>query len=271
MPAVTLDAIALEVRTAQDSAGKLSPLSGEETNFDVEAGYAVAARVHAHRLAEGAVPRGRKIGFTNAAIWPQYDVHEPIWGWVYEHTLCEANGQPVHVALATLSEPRIEPEIALGLVATPPPGADIAALLACIGWVAPAFEIVQSHFPGWKFKAADTIADGGLHGALVLGERLPIAALGADPEAALASLEIALSRDGQDVEVGSGRNVLGSPIAALAHLAALLARQGPDVALRAGEVITTGTVTAAYPVQAGESWQATPRHAQLPPLQVTFA
>jgi 2-keto-4-pentenoate hydratase len=269
--AAELDALAREVRAAQDAAATLAPLTARHPAFDIAAGYAVAARIHRQRVAEGAVPRGRKIGFTNAAIWPEYDVHQPIWGWVYEHTLQAAAGRPVRIPLSHLSEPKIEPEIAFGLKAAPPARADVAALLPCIDWVAPAFEIVQSHFPGWTFQAADTIADGGLHGALVLGTQVPLSALGADPVAALASLEMVLSRDGREVEVGAGRNALGNPLTALAHLCALLAEQGPDVALQAGEVITTGTVTAAYAVRPGETWQATPRHPAWQPLQVEFA
>lgn len=268
--ALDLDAIAREVQAAQDGVRPLEPLTQRYPGFDLEAGYALAARVHAARVAAGAVPRGRKIGFTNASIWPEYGVHHPIWGWVYTHTLHRAAGAPAPLSLARLAEPKIEPEIAFGLRATPPRGADPAALLACIDWVAPAFEIVQSHYPGWKFQAADTVADGGLHGALVLGAPQPLASLGADPAAALAELQVALLRDGQQLEVGSGSNVLGSPLAALAHLAAVLEQQGPDVALRAGEVVTTGTVTAAYPVRPGQTWRAEPRGAGLGPLAVTF-
>ena len=39
----------------------------------------------------------------------------------------------------------------------------------CVEWIAPGFEIVQSHFPDWKFAAADCTAAFGLHGALVVG------------------------------------------------------------------------------------------------------
>ena len=268
MPAAgRLDAIADEVRAAQDQARPLAPISAREPGFGLEAGYAVAARVHAARLAAGAVPRGRKIGFTNAAIWPEYDVHHPVWGWVYEHTLHDGANR---LSLAGLAEPKIEPEIAFGLRAAPSAGADTAALLACIDWVAPAFEIVQSHFPGWKFQAADTIADGGLHGALVLGPRLPAAALGNDPAAVLAGLAVRLSCDGKEIETGRGSNVLGSPLAALGHLVALLAGQGDDVRLKPGEVVTTGTVTAAYPVRAGQTWRAEPAGIALEALEVAF-
>jgi 2-oxo-3-hexenedioate decarboxylase len=136
--------------------------------------------------------------------------------------------------------------------------------------VAPAFEVVQSHFPGWKFQAADTVADGGLHGRLVLGARVPLSALGDDPAAVLAALAVDLACDGAHVETGRGANVLGSPLAALAHLVALLAQQGDAVALRAGDVVTTGTVTAAYPVRTGQRWRSQPAHPALAPLALAF-
>ncbi len=263
-----LDALAEEVHAAQDPVRHLAPLSARGPGFDLEAGYAVAARLHRARLAAGAVPRGRKIGFTNAAIWPEYDVHHPIWGWVYEHTL-HASG--ARLPLAGFAEPKIEPEIAFGLSATPAAGSDTAGLLACIEWVAPAFEVVQSHFPGWKFQAADTIADGGLHGALVLGRKVPVASLGDDPAALLAGLTVRLTCDGKEIETGRGSNVLGSPLAALAHLVALLAGQDAEVQLKPGEVVTTGTVTAAYPVRAGQAWRAEPAGIALDAVEVAFA
>ena len=47
----------------------------------------------------------------------------------------------------------------------------LAEIAGAIGWVAHGFEFVQSIFPGWRFKAADCVADGGLHGALFVGPR----------------------------------------------------------------------------------------------------
>jgi len=270
LPAATLDAIAIEVCALQDEVRQASPLTARHPGFGLDDAYAVAARLHRKRLAAGAEPRGRKIGFTNSRIWPEYDVHQPIWGHVYAHTLHDASRSPVAMSLAPFSEPKIEPEIAFGLRSAPAPGAGIATLLACIEWVAPAFEIVQSHFPGWKFQAADTVADGGLHGALLLGERVPIATLGVEAADVLARLEIALSCDGSQVEVGRGANVLGGPVQALAHLVDLLARQDAEVALRPGEIVTTGTVTAAYAVAAGQRWRSQPAGAGLRPLEITF-
>ncbi|GAC1529169.1 MAG: fumarylacetoacetate hydrolase family protein [Ramlibacter sp.] len=266
----TFDGLAQQMRTLRDEVRQAPPLTARHPGFGLQDGYAVAARVHAHRVNAGAVPRGRKIGFTNSRIWPEYDVHKPIWGHVYAHTLRDGAAGRVTMSLAQYTEPKIEPEIAFGMRRAPVAGADMAALLACIEWVAPAVEIVQSHFPGWKLQAADTVADGGLHAALLLGQPIPLASLGNEAAQVLASLEVVLWRDGQQVEVGRGANVLGGPVAALAHLVDLLHTQGPDVALRAGEVVTTGTVTAAYAVRPGEHWRSQPLGAGLKPLEVTF-
>ena len=73
------------------------------------------------------------------------------------------------------------------------------------------------------------------------------------------------------MEVGRGANALGSPLAALAHLVDLLAQQPSLPKLRAGEIVTTGTLTAAYPVRAGEAWTMRPRHPALKPLTLRFS
>jgi 2-oxo-3-hexenedioate decarboxylase len=266
-----LDALAQRVRVAQDACGRLEPITTQQPGFDLPAAYQVAARVHAGRIAGGARAVGRTIGFTNANIWPEYGVHHPVWGYVYEHTFVDAPDGSAALPLAGLAEPKIEPEIALGLRAAPIAGAEVDELLACIEWVAPAFEIVQSHFPGWKFRAPDTIADGGLHGRLVVGKRVPLASLGGDPAAALAGLTVELRRDGAHVETGRGSNVLGSPLAALGHLVAVLQSQGRAVALQPREVVTTGTVTAAYAATPGQRWEMVPEGIALEPLALALS
>jgi 2-oxo-3-hexenedioate decarboxylase len=48
--------------------------------------------------------------------------------------------------------------------------------------------------------------------------------------------------------------VLGGPAYALAHLIRTLADQPGAPPLKAGELITTGTITDAWPVAPGEEW-----------------
>lgn len=148
---------------------------------------------------------------------------------------------------------------------------DERALLACLAWVAPGFEVVQSLFPGWRFRAPDTVAAFGLHGALFLGEP---AAVTPNSEAAwleaLGRFEIQLRRQGGVVETGRAANVLrGGPLAALRHLVEVLASDPASPALAAGEVVTTGTLTDVYPIRAGETWEA--RIAGLPLADIRLA
>jgi 2-oxo-3-hexenedioate decarboxylase len=156
-----------------------------------------------------------------------------------------------------LVQPRIEPEVVFKLNGPVPLTNDAAAVLACVEWMAPGFEIVQSHFPDWKFAAADCTAAFGLHGALVVGA--PLAVTDANRAAlatALPAFELTLSRGDTAIDRGVGSNVLGSPALALVHLARLLADQPQAPKLAAGEIVTTGTVTDAWPVATGETWSS---------------
>src|SRR5690606_6983734 len=125
------------------------------------------------------------------------------------------------VEVSLLPEPRIEPEIVLGLEHDLRPDMDIVEIAQAVGWVAHGFEFVQSIFPGWRFEVADCIADGGLHGRLFVGPRRKLSqserrTLAAD----LSALKIRLGRNGAPMDKGSGANVLDGPIQSLAHLAA---------------------------------------------------
>jgi 2-oxo-3-hexenedioate decarboxylase len=132
---------------------------------------------------------------------------------------------------------------------------DEAALLDCIEWVAHGFEMVQSVFPGWRFAAPDAVAGLGMHGALLIGPRRAIADAPAEGWlAALSSFTIALARDGETIDEGSGANVLGGPLTALRHLVMLLTRDSHNPPLAAGEIVTTGTLTRAFDVAPGGTW-----------------
>lgn len=238
---------------------------------DLAEAYQLALSVRRLREARGEEARGYKIGFTNSQIWPRYQVFGPIWGTVYSSTLAQCEGE-ARVSLQGAAQPRLEPEAVFGMKAAPPPNASADGLLACVDWVAPGFEIVQSHAPDWKFTAAMTVADGGLHSRLVVGRPIQVASIARDTEAfnaLFAKCAVRLHKDGRQVETGQGRNVLGSPLLALQHFLAELRScpDGPD--LRAGDVVTTGTWTDAWPVAAGETWQAD-FDEPLPSLRLTF-
>lgn len=269
---MTIDAaaIAAKVLAALDEARSIPPLSGRIEGFDVATAYRVTTELRRLRQARGERPVGRKIGFTNRGIWDEYGVHQPIWGDVWDTTLHDAPAGG-EVRVSHLPEPRIEPEIVLCLDRDLQPNMSVAEVAGSIAWVAHGFEIVQSIFPGWTFSVADCVADGGLHGSLHVGPRRLLAAneRAGLPEA-LARLKITLFRNGEQVDAGVGANVLDGPVQALAHLVGVLAANPVNPPLRAGEIVTTGTVTRAFPVKPGERWSTTIAGFDLPGLSVAI-
>ena len=224
------------------------------------------------RQARGEHPAGRKVGYTNRNIWGQYNVYAPIWGQMYEHTVQFADHGSRSLALDRTVSPRIEPEIAFKLRAPLPAGCtDPVEILSYVEWMARAFEIVDCHYPEWKFTAPDSVLDFGHHAALVVGDPHMIEPRDVVEFAdALGTCSVTLSRDGTIVENGVGSNALGHPALALAFLADVLAQQPAADALHAGEIITTGTLTSALPVAPGEIWSTETAGLPLPPLAVSF-
>jgi 2-keto-4-pentenoate hydratase len=248
---------------------EVAPFSDRFEGLTASDGYAAARGLRAHRLAAGWRPVGRKIGFTNRTIWSRYGVYEPIWGTVYDRTLIHALDGGATVRLAGLVNARIEPEICFHLKSAPPESGDITSLLDSIDWMAHSVEIVQSHYPGWRFRLPDCTADNGLHGRLVIGDPLQTKQV-PDLLQRLVDVEVVLRRGDAEIDRGTGANVLGSPLLALAHLVQVLAGQPGACPLSAGEVVTTGVITDAHRVAAGEMWTTEIRGLPLPGLRITF-
>jgi 2-oxo-3-hexenedioate decarboxylase len=263
--------LADDILAALSSRQQMPPLSGRIEAFDTTKAYRISRSVTARRVAQGETVIGRKIGFTNRTIWDEYGVHQPIYGPMYDTTVREVAGTVSDASLSSYVEPRIEPEIVLGLSAAPEADMDEQELMSCIGWIAHGFEIVQSLFPGWVFKGSDCVAAFGLHGGLLVGPRTVI------PQAdhalwleRLKSFSIRLNCDGGLMDTGHAVNVLDGPVSALRHLVGVLALDAEAMPLTAGEMITTGTLTRAFPVSPGQRWQTALHGIDLPGLDVTF-
>ncbi|WP_284735895.1 2-keto-4-pentenoate hydratase [Dongia deserti] len=263
--------IAQEILEAWAARQPIASLAARMPEFGLDEAYQVTAALRRIRQARGERPIGRKIGFTNRTIWDEYQVYAPIWGDMYATTVQETDGNAA-LDLSPYLEPRIEPEIAFGLARAPEPEMDEVALLGCIGWIAHGFEIVHSLFPAWRFAAADTVAAFALHGAYCMGPRVSIGTMPfVDWLAALANFEISLYRDDVPIDRGEAKNVLDGPLSALRHLTDLLRTDRHNPPLAAGEIITTGTVTRAFPVASGETWRTELHGIGLPPMKLRFA
>lgn len=247
--------IAEAVITALVRHDQVPLFSASPEGLDFADAYHVTARLRAVFEARGERMIGRKIGFTNRDMWDVYGVRAPIWGYCTDRTTLDLEGTAFQ-RVSDFAEPRIEPEIIFGLRADPHPSMDEEGLLDCIDWVSLGYEVVQSIFAGWRFAASDTIAANALHGALLVGKRHPVAPDRSEWRRALASFRAELFCDGRLSQTGGGALVLGSPLSALRHLVRLLAEDPFNPPLGAGEIVSTGTLTLAMPVEAGQIWTA---------------
>ncbi len=263
------DAIARHLLAAYDTAAVIPLITEDRPEFDVEAAYAVLADIERLRRTRGWRAVGRKIGFTNRAIWERYNVDRPMWARMWSRTVIMAPDGRARLSLAGLVQPRIEPEVVFRLRGPVALVDDPRELLGSTEWVAPGFEIVHCHYPDWRFTAADCTADFGLHGALVVGTPWPVTP---DNRAALAerlaTFTLTLRHGATIVDTGVGANVLGHPVRALAHLARLLETQPAFEPLAPGEIVTTGTLTDAPPIVAGETWSSDYGSSGLPGLEL---
>ena len=249
--------IAQSILQALDEKRQIDPISQSLPSLDLDTAYGIADAILATRSARGQRPVGWKIGFTNRTIWDEYGVHAPIWGPVYDATVLpvDPDHAPAELDIEAFVEPRIEPEIIFRLAHTPRSEMDDRELLACIDGVSHGFEIVQSIFPGWRFSAADTVAAAALHGALVHG---PFASIDHSKAGEwidrLAAVAITLLKDGTVLDHGVATNVLDGPLSALRHFLAGLEARPLGRGVLPGDLVSTGTITRAFPIAAGEIW-----------------
>jgi 2-keto-4-pentenoate hydratase len=239
---------------------------------DLNAAEALQEQCVSMRITRGEQLIGMKIGFTNKNIWPLYNVSHPIWAPIYRETVEQSATNLATLRLKNFCEPRIEPEIVLGLKqGMTPASANIEDLFACLEWVAHGYEIVQSPFPDWKFTVAESCAAQGLHGRLFIGSQLMLNTLIPNASALdiwLTKLQITLRCNGQAVATGRGSNVLDSPLRALGHLVTELAKRAKQ--LPPGAIVTTGTLTDAQPIKPGEQWSTQFDNDSLPSLQLNI-
>jgi 2-oxo-3-hexenedioate decarboxylase len=260
-------AIVEQLLAAYDGATKLPLPSASNPGFTVEAAYAVSEALRQRRLARGERPLGYKIGFTNRSIWARYGVHAPIWAPVWDTTTRLLGETQARVSLAGLAQPRLEPEVVFGFARAPTPGMSEDDLAGCIDWVAHGCEIVQTHFDGWRFTAPDTVADFGLHGRLLVGAKVSMSRF-SHAAHELAALQVQLLRDGVVVDHGLGDIVLGGPLSALRLWVDAMHAQPHAWTIVAGDIVTTGTITDAWPLVPGETWSTRLSDARLPGLEL---
>lgn len=235
--------------------------------FDLDTAYAVEARLKEIRQAAGHKAVGRKVGYANKAMWRVLKLETLVWAHMYDDTVHTSNNNSATLTLAHPRFLKIEPEIVFGLKDSVGEGFDAARTLAATDWLALGFEIIDCPYPVFKFQPSDFVASFGLHAALVIGEKMKVHSdLIPKLIEELSRFKVRMSRSGEFVEEGSGKNALKSPVLCLAELGAAITRRFPDQPLSPGEIVSSGTLTAGHPTAKGDLWTAAVEGISLPSL-----
>jgi 2-oxo-3-hexenedioate decarboxylase len=219
--------------------------------LSLDEAYAVQAEVARRRVAAGETVIGRKLGLTAAAKQQQMNVDQPVYGVLLSDSVHHAD-DPIRVS--EYIHPRVEPEIVFVLgTDLRGPGVTAEKVIAATAHVSCGLEIIDSRFSGFKFRAADVIADNTSAAGVVVGSTvLP-------PQACdWAQESVTLEVNGAAVSTSTGAATMGGPAEAVALLANWLAESGEI--LHAGEMVFTGGLTEAVALTPGTTVSASFGH-----------
>lgn len=208
-----------------------------EYSVTVEQAYAVQVQLAREREAGGDPVVGFKLGLISRAKQEQMQISEPIIGHLHRSMLIQPGEA---IPRDRFIQPRVEPELAVVFGRTPPEAARASDLLQCVGHVLLVVDVLDSIYAGYRFTAADVVADNASGGAVALGGRpLPPEVLWRQEGSLRLSLDAA-------PWVGGTLTELGDPVALMVWAAERARRLGRG--LRAGDLLLLGAPCAALAI-----------------------
>lgn len=212
------------------------PLPKLEQAVSLEQGY----RLQGEALAQAGVALGGwKVALSGALAQARLGLSEPVYGWL-SADMQRASGSLL--SLTQLIAPKLEVEVALELGRDIAPSEhDDATLLAAVSRMAPAFEIADCRWQGWRFDIGAFLADDSAAALHCLG---PWQAFDTQT---CRRIDCHLMHDG--ALLGSA-DASETPEQNLLWLLRRLLADGQP--LRAGQVILSGALLAPVDVQKGQ-------------------
>ncbi len=273
MSQANTESLARELLSAHETGQMVPVLPSTRPGFNLNTAYEVEASLKQLREAAGHKSVGRKVGYANKAMWRVLKLETLVWAHMYDDTVHHSDSNSATLTLPHYRSLKIEPEIVFGLKRPiTAEGLDATAALESTEWLAMGFEIIDCPFPNWQFQPSDFVASFGLHAALIIGEKILV-----KPEMIaklvdeLPKFKVRMSKNGEFVEEGSGRNSLRSPASCLVELSTAVLRRFPSHPLSAGEIVSSGTLTAGHLIGKGDFWKVNVEGLSLPPLTLTWA
>ena len=219
------------------------PPISSTTTLDLDDAYAIQLAGTELRLRRGERVVGWKLGYTSIAMRAQMGIEHPNFGPLTDAMLL-AHDEDVSPSLI---QPRVEPEIGLRLAQPLNGDVSLDDVLSAVGEAFACLEVVDSVYPDYRFRLEDNTADGSSAAQVVVG---PALARFDD----LDSVAVVLRHNGEHAGSALGAAASGHPAAGVAWLVSQLARQGRQ--LHAGDIVITGGLTRAVPLDFGDHVEA---------------
>lgn len=236
MNTADLQSEAARIFAAHASRETLSPIT-DRAALTLDDAYAIQRLLTQARLNRGEHVIGWKLGYMSSAMRLQMGVASPNFGPLTSAMLLlSGSGVP-----DTMTQPRVEPEIALRFERDVPSGADREAVLRCVGSAHASLEIVDSVWFDYRFTLQDNTADGSSAAGVVMGPALPLETI--------EHAQVAMWVDGEPAGSGVGSDAGGHPAVGVVWLVQQLTEMG--LRLRAGDIVLTGGITRAAPLKTG--------------------
>ncbi|MEV5845451.1 fumarylacetoacetate hydrolase family protein [Streptomyces sp. NPDC051985] len=232
--------IADALEAARRGACAIAPLMDKYPDLPLTDSIAVQKHNVRRRVDEGDRLVGYKLGNIAKVMQQAFGVDQPDYG----HLLAgDFHLENLPVRLDRFIEPfaEVEPAFLLGR-RLEGPNVTVADVILATEYVVPAVEIIDSRFTDWRIQIADTLADNGSVGGIVLGTTPRTLR-----EIDFSTMHGELRYDGELVGSGPTSAVLGNPIAAVAWVCNELSQYG--IAFEAGQVILPGSCLEAVPLR----------------------
>lgn len=205
--------------------------------------YAIQRHGTSLRLARGERVVGWKLGYTSLAMRSQMGIDQPNFGPLTDAMLVAHDG----TASPSLIQPRVEPEIGLRFDRRVADDASVDDVLEAVGEAFACLEIVDSVYPGYRFRLEDNTADGSSAAQVVIGPAL-------ESTERLEEVTVSFFHNGIECGAATGRAASGHPAAGVVWLVRQLAAQGRHI--EPGDIVITGGLTQAVPLDVGDHVEA---------------
>ena len=239
---IDIRTVADQLTVARRERKAITPFTDEHPEFDFDAAYDAQDLFVEALREEGQRVMGAKLGLTSRAKQQVMGVSDPLYGWLTDTMIVEADDA---VPVDALIQPRAEPEIAFLLGRDLDGPATVTSVLAATESVFAAMDILDSRYENYRFKLPDVVADNCSSGGVVLG---PVARRPGELEDL--RLTACVLRDrGTIVATAAGAATMGHPANSVAWLVNRLAARGRG--LPAGSLVLSGGLTAPIPLARG--------------------